>query len=70
MLRRPGALLLARTGRVRGRTSRRGNSTSLLEVSCVDWWMYLLMAAAAIVLMNVLLVVALVVFGRDGEFTD
>jgi hypothetical protein len=53
-----------------GRTSHRGNPTSLLEVLRVDWWMYLLMAAAAIVLMNVLLVVALVVFRRDGELTD
>ena len=53
-----------------GQDVPQGNSASLLEVSCVDWWMYLLMAAAAIVLMNVLLVVALVFFGRDGEFTD
>ena len=49
---------------------RRGNPTSLLEVSCVDWWMYLLMAAAAIVLLNVVLVIALVVFGREREFTN
>ena len=43
---------------------------SLVEVPYVDWWMYLLMAAAAIVLLNVLLVVALVAFGRDGELND
>ena len=49
---------------------RRGNPTSLLEVSFVDWWMYLLMAAAAIVLLNVVLVIALVVFGRDREFNN
>lgn len=49
---------------------RRGNHTSLVEVLCVDWWMYLLMAAAAIVLLNVLLVVALVAFRRDGELSD
>ena len=70
MFTHPVAALKRATGRVRGRTSHRGNPTSLLEVSCVDWWMYLLMAAAAIVLLNVVLVVALVVFGRDREFTD
>lgn len=43
---------------------------SLVEVPYVDWWMYLLMAAAAVVLLNVLLVVALVAFGRDGELND
>ena len=47
-----------------------GGASSLVEVLCVDWWMYLLMAAAAIVLLNVLLVVALVAFRRDGELSD
>jgi hypothetical protein len=32
--------------------------------------MYLMMAAAVIVLLNVLFIVALVVFGRDGELND